>query len=340
MKKKIALGIILGVLFLWLAVRNVSFEEVMRELRKAQWIYVIPAILIGLMSHFFRALRWKITLQGIKAINYWSLFSINAVGFLGIHIFPLRLGELVKPLLLKRKHGIRMSAGFGTVAVERVFDGMTLVLFLVISFLFASFNTDKIPFVGQSVHYLITGGVIIFGAAFVFLLMLVFAEELAIKIISKAASIFPERLSKKIIAMAKAFVSGLSSLPDIRKIVSIILLSLLIWLSAVAIMYLGLLAFNLELSWEASFMVLGIVSLGIMLPGPPGFVGNFQLFCQGALGLYGVSAATGLSYSIVVHAINMFCVFLLGFICLPSNFISYRAVLESKDKLGEKRGPD
>jgi hypothetical protein len=166
-----------------------------------------------------------------------------------------------------------------------------------------------------------------------FLLLLVYSESLALKIIDKLTFILPDKWREKTLAMARAFVSGLSSLPSITKSAGIFAHSLIIWILTAAVMYLTLLAFDLNLSWEASFVVLGIVSLGIMLPGPPGFIGNFQLFCQGALALYGVSEATGLSYSIIVHAINLACVLLLGFLFLPGNFISYGEVMKTSDDM-------
>jgi len=179
---------------------------------------------------------------------------------------------------------------------------------------------------------------LIFGSAFTFLMLLVFKENLALKIITRISKLLPEKLGTKLIRITKTFVLGLSVLPSLNKNALILFYSILQWFCAAGIMYLGLLAFNLELSWEASFAVLGIVSLGIMLPAPPGFIGNFQLFCQGALGLYGVSAATGLSYSFVVHFVNLCVVLFLGLICLPSNMVSYKNVMESKDE--EVTGPE
>lgn len=333
MKKKLILSLLsllLGGIFLWLSFRNVSVSEVVSEIKSVDWKYLIPAFLIGLLSHVFRALRWGVILKRIKEINFSRLFSINSVGFLAIHIFPFRIGEVVKPYLLKKKEEVSFSAGFATVGIERVFDGLTLVLFLIFSLIFANFKTETIPYVGKSINYLIIAGALIFGISFLFLFLLVYNQKIAIKIITKLMFLFPEKLKDRVVSILSKFVHGLSSLLSIRKSFWISFHSLVIWLCAVAIMYLVFLSFRIKLPWEASFVALGIVSLGIMLPAPPGFIGNFQLFCQGALGLYGIGAATGLSYSIVVHAINIGGVFLLGFIYLPSNFVSYKAIVESE----------
>jgi len=332
MKKKLFLSLALGALFLWIAFRNVSLSEVVNEIKMIRWIYVVPIFFIGIFSHVLRALRWAVILKKIKPAKFSTLFGINSVGFLFVHILPFRLGEIVKPYLLMKREGVRMSTGVATVAIERVFDGLTLVGFLVFSFIFSHFKTNNIPYVGQSINYLITAGALIFGLAFIFLMLLVYSEKFALSFIAKLSSILPKRFSEKITGIAKRFVEGLTALPSLKANFWIFFYSIVIWLCSVYTMYLLFISFNMDLPWEASFAVLGIVSLGIMIPAAPGFVGTFQLFCQGALGLYGVAQTTGLSYSIVMHAINIACVVVLGLIYLPSNFVSYKAVMESKNE--------
>jgi glycosyltransferase 2 family protein len=331
MKKKVVFSILLGGFFLWLALKNVSFREVAGQIKAIDWAYLPLAFMIGLLSHLFRALRWQVILGDIKKISFLKLFGINSVGFLFIHIIPFRIGEFAKPYLLKRDEGVRMSTGLATVAIERVFDGLILVLILVFGIAFANFKTETVPYVGMSINYLTAAGALIFGVMLLFLIILVYKEAFAVKVITRILSIFPKRIRERGIQITQTFVLGLSSLPSLKKNILITFHSIIIWLCAVLIMFLSFQAMNIDISWEASFVALGIVSLGIMLPAPPGFIGNFQLFCQGALGLYGISATTGLSYSIIVHAINIAGVFLLGFIFLPKYTISYKTVLESEN---------
>ena len=321
---------ILGGFFLWLAIRKVSLNEVIAHIKSVEWFYLIVAFFIGILSHLFRAFRWGVILCNIKKIGFLHLFGINSVGFFFIHVFPFRLGEIVKPYLLKQKEGVRLSTGLATVAIERVFDGVILVILLVFGLIFAQFKTKTIPYLGMNVNYLTILGALIFGLTLIFLVMLVWREELSIRIITKFLSIFPQKIKERGTQLTRTFVLGLSSLPSFKGLFWITFHSIIIWLCAALIMYLTFVSMNIALSWEASFVALGIISLGIMLPAPPGFIGNHQLFCQGALGLYGVAAAIGLSYSIVLSAVNIAGVLLLGLIFLPWYPVSYKSVQDTE----------
>jgi glycosyltransferase 2 family protein len=340
--KKFLLNLIpyaIGGACLWLAVRKVSLSEVVAQVKAVEWKYLVLAFLIGIASHVFRAFRWEVILGDIKRIKFIRLFGINSVGFFFIHIFPFRLGEIIKPYLLKQKEGVRISTGLATVAIERVYDGLILVLMLIFGLIFANFKTQTIPYINISINYLTTIGALIFGLMFIFLILLVYREEFAVRIIKKILTLFPKKIEERGIQLTRTFVQGLSSLPSIKSNFWIALHSVIIWLCAAAIMYLTFVSMKIDISWEASFVALGIISLGIMLPAPPGFIGNHQLFCQGALGLYGLSATIGLSYSIVVSAVNILGVFLLGFIFLPAYPVSYKKTVEESEKIADSE-PD
>src|SRR5687767_8910858 len=113
-------------------------EDIQKALEALEWAEFAPylAAYLGLMivSHLCRSLRWNYLLAplGIK-IPPGPLLAISSVGFMAILALPARLGELVRPGLM-RKRGISASSALGTVAVERIIDGLMISLFVFCAF--------------------------------------------------------------------------------------------------------------------------------------------------------------------------------------------------------------
>ena len=78
-----------------------------------------------------RSLRWNNLLAplGVK-IPTGPLLAISSVGFMAILALPARLGEFVRPGLLRKRGDMSASSALGTVAVERIVDGLLVSLFV------------------------------------------------------------------------------------------------------------------------------------------------------------------------------------------------------------------
>src|SRR5439155_3364540 len=80
-------------------------------------------------THFLRAWRWRHLLQPIGvSLPAGRLLAISSVGFMAILALPVRLGEFVRPYYVVRAGQSRMSAVLGTVAVERIVDGLVIAV--------------------------------------------------------------------------------------------------------------------------------------------------------------------------------------------------------------------
>src|SRR5690606_39620257 len=122
-------------------------------------------LLLVAMTHFCRAWRWNNLLEpiGVK-LSPARLLAISSVGFMAILALPARLGEFVRPALIRRKGEISAAAALGTVAVERIIDGLLVSLF-VFGALFA-IRGPEAPTWMMPTAYAALG---IFAAALVFL---------------------------------------------------------------------------------------------------------------------------------------------------------------------------
>ncbi len=101
-----------------------------------QPLMLLPAIFTLCVVHFFRVLRWQPLLNPIARFDFWTLNRVGAVSFMAVFIFPLRLGEFARPYLISKTGRVRKSAAFGTIAVERVMDGLMMALLLAVVLFF------------------------------------------------------------------------------------------------------------------------------------------------------------------------------------------------------------
>lgn len=137
--------------------------------------------------------------------------------------------------------------------------------------------------------------------------------------------------------MVECFIEGLRSLPNVRSLFLILLESLGVWAVMVISFWLTFEAFHLVLPWGSSFTVLGVTTVGMMLPGAPAAVGTYHYFLQAGLALYGVGKATAVAVSVLSHLASVIYVALAGMICFPAVSISMDELLT---KVREQQASD
>lgn len=311
------IGILLSLLFLWLAFRKVNFGEVGDALRNANYIFFALAFFLGGAGFLLRAYRWKIMLSPIKDIRFGKVFSALTIGFMANGILPMRLGEIVRALVLGYDEGISRSAALATIVVERVFDIFVLL------FLFSVFLI-LIPFPSQVMKislFIFSVGLI----AIVFLLFIISKPQLMIKLFN----FLPERINQKFQKTFLSFIEGLKIIKNWKLLALVTLLSFCLWSYIAVINYTVFHALHIELPLYAAFIVMITVCLGISLPSAPGFVGTFHYFAILGLSIFGISKNTALSFAILSHLIAFLPVVLIGFFCLQRMGLSLRKVTQS-----------
>ena len=147
-KLVLRLGLSLGVAaaFVWW-LRNQGIEIVpsVHRFSAVAWWTVGAYVLTLLVVHFLRAYRWIYLLRPIAGIPVRRMLPVAFVGFLAILVMPLRTGELARPFLIKRHAGVSGSAALGTIAIERVVDGLLVSLWLTLCLF--GIPADQSPYV-------------------------------------------------------------------------------------------------------------------------------------------------------------------------------------------------
>jgi conserved hypothetical protein len=329
MNKKVILGIlisIISIVLVYLSVREINLQDVSRALKKIQFSYVIFFILLVILMQWLRSYRWGVILQPMEKIDQFSLFSVTCVGFLAIAAIPARIGELARPYLIAKRSTIKMSSALGTILVERVLDGFSVLTIAVV----VLFYTD-LP------SWMIISSVLFFSLTVVIfccILGLIWRREKALKIINKILGKFPGKFAHKIDELIHHFIDGFQVITNIKFLLYLFFLSALVWLLDVLAIYILFLAFGFTLPVMASFVVMIILIVGIAIPTAPGYIGNWHLACVLGLSFFGLAEAEALSFAVVYHFLSIALVVVLGVIFLPFNKFS---ISDMKKQLNQNK---
>jgi hypothetical protein len=309
MKKKLILGILLSAVLVWLSVRGIRFGDVAEGFRSIRYGFIAPAFAGMLVMQVLRSWRWGLILKPLETVRPWTVFEVSNVGFLAITALPARLGELVRPYLIARNSKIRMTAALGTILVERVMDGATVLLMAMVALQWT-------PFPPWLVRSGILFGTVMLGLIFL-MIFLSFRRENSIQAAEFIIRRFPDRVANPIRGMLHHFIDGFQIIRNIRLLFQVFALSLLIWVVDVAIIYAMFAAFALPLSVPAALIVMVVLLIGIAIPTAPGFIGNWHYACILGLGLFGIPKAEALPFAVVYHFISVLFIVIMGLPFLP-----------------------
>jgi uncharacterized protein (TIRG00374 family) len=318
MRKKFVIGMLVSLIFLYLAFRKVDYAELWQALKGANYWFIIPNVVLGIFTMWMRAVRWKYMVHPIKKVGLGRLFSSVMIGFMANNVLPARLGEFVRAYSLGTKENISKSASFATIVVERLFDGFSILFILWATLLLFPFP-DWVK-KGSNLFLVTNVGM---------LALLIFLEvktDSTVKFFQYILRFLPQKLRTRAEEILLKFISGLKVFRDPSSLIWILSWSILIWVVTGISNYFIFLAFDLHPPIQASFILLVIVCLGVMLPSSPGFVGTFQFFSIVALARFGYGKNIALPFSIVLHACQYFPVTLLGLYYLKKEHLSLKTL--------------
>lgn len=330
MNWKLWTGLILSALFLYLAFRQVDFKKTGAIIASSDFRLLVPAVLITIAQYLVRAWRWEILLSPVKKTGFENRFLSVLVGFAANCVLPARLGEFIRANSLGQAEKISKSAAFGTLVIERLFDGFVLLIILITGLLFTAFPAD-LAHISKSLRI----SAVVFFCVLVILIVFIagfrYRTELFTRIIGKLFFMFSEKIRKNIILIVENFAVGLSPIKGFNSWCIVILWSFILWiLSLLQIQIVGA-ATGIKLPFITSFIILGMLSMGVAVPSAPGFIGTYHLTVQYAFMLFGISAEQGLSAAILLHASFFLPTVLLGVLAFVKMQALYGKIDVGKD---------
>ena len=291
---RIVLSVTISAVFLSFAIRKVDWGEAAAALAAAHYMYVLPMFGVTIWTLYIRAQRWRILLRPVGTPAMRTLVSATNIGFMANMVLPLRVGEVIRPVLVSRKENEPLSGILATVVLERIFDMFTILFLFGVSASIVAVSDQ----VRQWGYYL--SGLAAAVAAAVIIVR--WQEALALRILQLALRPLPAAIGAPVDNFFRGFVQALETLQSPLTFVQLLGWSLYLWLVIAAIYLLGILAFDIPAPLlVGSITVSAIVAIAVSVPQAPGYIGSFQLGCTLSLALFNVSQSHAIAYSIVLH---------------------------------------
>ena len=306
-------GIVVSVVFGWLAIRGLDFHEVRQAMGRADPAWILAAVAVSVLGVAMRSERWRALFPRESRPGHVPTFWASQIGLLANNVLPLRAGELVRTLALSRESGLRRTAVLATVGVERVFD---LAVIAALQLAIAS----QLPDASVAQRFtLLALAILAVAVVVVAVLAIAPARRLAGDLLLRLPF-----LRTRGAVVIDSLRTGLAALRD-RQLAAVALLwTLASWLVLAVAGWCVLRAFDLHLPWQAAIFLLVAVTFAQAVPASAGSVGVFELAARSALVAYGVPPAVALSAGIVLHAVSALPFIALGAIGMARLGISRR----------------
>ncbi len=306
---RIWVGVLISAVLLYLAFRGQNPRDIWDALRSFDSRWLLPALVLYGLGVVIRALRWSILLRPLVPVTTRQILPIVVVGYTANNVLPLRTGELVRAFLMRQQFGVRKTAALATIAVERLFDGLTML-----GFIFAAMTVISLT---AELRHMALIAAIIFAAILVGLVVLTLGGSVRDRLLQLVLGPLPAPLAERVERMAESFLGGLGVLRRKGDLALVAVTSIAAW-GFEASMYWALAqGFGGEvaavITVPAALLTTGVANLATLVPAAPGYVGTFEagvtLVVNGALG---ASRSLALSYAILVHAVLWVPITLIG----------------------------
>jgi hypothetical protein len=287
---------------------------------RSRW-WTIPGYLVTLIAmSYFRAVRWRFLLRSFADVPRRKVLAVSWIGFAAILLMPFRIGEIVRPYMLRERGKVSMSSATGTVVAERVVDGLYLSIILAIALVFVPTIHPlpaKVVGLPVSVEQVRASGFAMLGlftVAFLTIAVFYFARTWARKMTLGVFGLVSKRLGEKLAETAEKLANGLHFLGRGRDAGGFLFETTAYWFFNALGMW--LLAYGCgvahadgsPITFGEACALMGMLGCTILIPGPPGLLGVFQAGIYAGMTMYfptNVVTGPGAAYVFLLYGIQL-----------------------------------
>ncbi|CAN5756018.1 lysylphosphatidylglycerol synthase transmembrane domain-containing protein [soil metagenome] len=290
----ICVGLAASAVFVYLAMRGLDLSAVKRAFADAQLLPWLPiGIASYLVSHVVRGIRCKILVRRHTRLGLLTATNIVVVGYGANNVLPARLGEFVRAGMLAERAKMPIAQSLGVTFIERVLDGLAMLLFLVIASLTVS--------VAGWMRELVYVALVVFGLATIVMAVGALWPKLIISLTSKLTSPLGINWQSRFVKLATHVTDAGACLRDPVDALLLVLLSLVVWAFEAGIYVAILPIFGIPMTVQYAVITMCVTGFGLLLPSSPGGIGPYHYFASQAMMVHGIAAPTALAYATLVH---------------------------------------
>jgi uncharacterized membrane protein YbhN (UPF0104 family) len=297
-------------LFAYLALRNVRYDETWHALRSIDYRWILPATGALAVSVVARAARWRVLFEPGRRPPLWQTTKAMLLGLFFNSILPLRAGEAARIVALRRYAAVPLAESTATVAVERVFDVLALLLLLFVA-------APWLPHVSWLQNAAVLG-IALFVVLTCAIAALVMLGERPVRSLLRPLAKLPGLHDLDLDRLAVSVNRGLSPLRRPGHGLLGFAWTVGSWLIVGVSLWVLMVGFGLHLSFLAAVLATVAVGLAFIVPAAPSAIGVFEAAAIAATNAYGVPRSQGLAYALALHALNLFPFIAAGLVLLAT----------------------
>jgi glycosyltransferase 2 family protein len=304
--KRFWIGAAISLVFIVLLLRKTDLHEVWYAWSHAQPQWLLAGVAVYFCSITLRAFRYRFILLSRISLTTRQLFPILSIGYASNNILPARTGELVRAYVLGERYEVSKMFALGTIAVERLFDGLALIGILITTALFLHAASSG------PLRELALLTIPVFAIAFAVFLSVLASPRLSEMAAVKVVRLAPERWREKLEELALAFISGLGSLRHPKWFTIVVVSSAVTWtMEGIVFACVGQ-ALDMHFALGYYLMAASAANLAITVPSSQGGIGPYDFFAAQVMILAGASASVAAAFALAVHALVILPITLVG----------------------------
>lgn len=305
----VVVGLAISAIFLAFAFRNLNPTLVLDVIGTTNPLPLLAGAVWYFTAVSVISLRWGFLLRSGKAVSFAQLFRLVCIGYMGNNVYPLRSGEVLRIFLLQLREGIPMARATMVVIIERIFDGLVMLTFIVVGLSVTNIASPEI-------NTIVSVTAPLFGLALVIFFGLAAKPDWLASLAGLVTRFLPGGLRDKVNGLVKDVIDGLKSFRSPADLVGAVVTSYLSWMLEASVYWIVSFAFNLGIDYGTALVVVGVVNLAGLIPASPGQFGVYEFFVILVLRAAGVAEVPATAYAFTVHMVIWLPVTLLGFFFL------------------------
>jgi uncharacterized protein (TIRG00374 family) len=325
---------VVSLVFIGLFVRSTDFGEVKTAFEDANPWIALAALPIYFAGLWVRTIRWQYLLRPVKRVTTLRLYPVVIIGLMANNLIPARAGELARAYVLGEREKISKTTSLGTIAVDRLFDGVTLIPMMLIVAAFAGRDTTFPVGFGRRLSFAGLGAVmaVLFGVALAVLFYLALSDR-GRRFLHRSVHRFaPAKLKPKVEELLHSFFEGLHALRSPADLGVAWLMSLVSWTLEATMYYVVALAFGIHEGFHIFLLLTAAANLAIAIVASQGGIGPFELVVSRTVAVGSVSQELGSAYAIGLHALLLIPIVVIGLALMWSMNLTLGQMLKSSRK--------
>lgn len=293
----ILLGLLISVISVGWIARSVDLDRLSGAFQAADVRWLLTASLAVVITFFTRTRRWVVLLRPLR-IRALSITLALLTGQLLNFVLPIRLGDIIRSMLLGRAPDSSFARVLGSVAIEKAWDWLTLCSVIAAVMLSA-------PLPAWFIVPARTVGLIAVGVLLAFVVAAALPRAAVARGLQKtdrALSYLPTRWRTFLIDNAQRLLASLTALQNRSTVVGTAAWSLATWSLGIVANYGVMRAYGVD-SWSAAMLLIVVLMIGVALPPSIAAIGLFEGLTILTLSAFNIPIELALAIGIALHVI-------------------------------------